>query len=430
MQSKPSSRAVKKKSNDAKTKHQSVLNSENSFKFPMFAPVETFVIKPEPLDDMLLLQELIYCRCCFKMLSTTEVQHPVNSEALQMFQGITQLTLEPSQLAPSFCADCFNDIISFSQFQKLTTLKQQKFIETMGSNISDLNFIQNIQLDMDPFNAGIKIKDEELDGQTVKQEFISVEINSFESYDGSETLKEAKRLPKKCRNCDEIPRNMKLHLARCRPLKCNKCEFIAFKRSLLDRHVIEMHYKGSPQPRICQFCEKPYINLERHIVAVHEKAENYVCDLCGYISLSRTYVEFHMKSWHLEKKFKCTKCDYKTFTQERLGKHLLTVHKEVKVKKVASPEDLKCPECDKNFKSIKNVESHVLRVHRKLRDFNCDKCHRSFFDGWDLKYATSYIIVSLSYQLFSFTEYIKTTSTTKRTLSARSVENHFLLRGS
>ena len=109
-------------------------------------------------------QELIvnvsFCRCCFKTLTSKDVQHPVTGESLTTFQDIISIALEPCSLAQNFCNECFITIKKFDQFKKLAILKQKRFDEIKRNEPGNMFDIQKIKVDSDPLSIVKKEEDQ------------------------------------------------------------------------------------------------------------------------------------------------------------------------------------------------------------------------------------------------------------------------------
>jgi len=75
------------------------------------------------------------------------------------------------------------------------------------------------------------------------------------------------------------------------------------------------------------------------------------CDECGQTFASKRIKIMHMESLHMEKRFTCDKCDYKTSLMVRLKKHLKLVHQLIN-----------CNHCDFKTSGKRNMSIHE-KIH-------------------------------------------------------------------
>jgi hypothetical protein len=364
--------------------------------------LESVLVKEEPMDVLNFVEEMYYCRCCFKLLSLLEVQIPVEDDTLRALQDITQLEIEASSFAPSFCENCFNDIRSFDKFRKLTVVKQEKFKDIMRSSGGfGLNELNDITLSSDPM-----FKDEDEDESVIKEETIKFEVADFSmelpeaaddgnSHGGDdvedekpvapvEVKKKRGRVFPKCPYCFANTVYLPRHLLHCHPIKCGHCKFLAGMQWEIDKHVKKMHKYLDPANRkqfICPHCGKfVKISMDKHIAAVHKNKKNFFCDLCEYSSFQRSCMIKHMKSIHLAKKIYCEMCDFVTVSSYLLNRHLKQAH----TTKEEAPRS-ECLECGRSFKCKFYLEEHVLRKHVGTKNFQCSECGNKFFSQVELK---------------------------------------------
>ena len=117
----------------------------NSFSIPGTEFDNFVMVKYEPIEQFSVTEEISFCRCCFKYLNLSHLQHPIDEDLSAIFQELINIILSPCQQAPSFCDNCFNETQNFSNFKSLAIAKNQKFEETLGKN-GDICEIYNIKL--------------------------------------------------------------------------------------------------------------------------------------------------------------------------------------------------------------------------------------------------------------------------------------------
>ena len=128
----------------------------------------------------------------------------------------------------------------------------------------------------------------------------------------------------------------------------------------------------------CQECGKvmhTQKNLEEHLAFVHQGIVKYKCSYCQKGFERSNYLREHIKHTHLEKKFQCDVCDFKTSIKKRFETHKQT-HTGEEVKKV--PSEFKCPECEKLLPSQKFLEEHIAFVHQGIVKYKCSECDKGF----------------------------------------------------
>lgn len=347
------------------------------------------MIKEEPEEKLNLILEVGYCRCCFRQMNLTESHFPAEDDTLRLLQDLTQMQLEPSPLASSFCESCLNDIRGFENFKKLAIIKQQRFI-TLSTDGGDLRELQEITLSSDPL-----VKYEEDEQPIVKEEFkfdlYSYENETAEQHEDVTPVHEHQpqvsrktKVPKKrgpkmnsyptCPICFSKVHFLPNHLLRCHPICCEHCKFKTIKPEELDKHIKRKHKDTIIiEPLICPICGKTFKqNLDRHIEAIHKKMRNYHCDLCGYSAYQKEYVNNHMKSVHLADELQCNLCDYTTSSPKLMKLHIYNKHTD-------NTERTICIHCNRSFKSKAYMAEHVFRKHGGVREFTCDVCHVKFF---------------------------------------------------
>merc|ERR1711974_102306 len=101
-------------------------------------------------------------------------------------------------------------------------------------------------------------------------------------------------------------------------------------------------------------------DLERHVNGVHLKIKPFNCNQCEASFTQKSHLKQHVKAIHDKlKPFKCNQCEASFSRKERFQRHVRNVHKKV-------------IHCEKSF-SEENLKSHILTVHGKIR-FNCTFC--------------------------------------------------------
>ena len=134
------------------------------------------------------------------------------------------------------------------------------------------------------------------------------------------------------------------------------------KHNATDQHMRYGKEIRSIQCSVCSLMFKDESMLKIHVCGVSLWFENgckfFKCPEChkefpAYRKLARHFALIHTQ----EKKFKCDKCDYRTFTNEKLSEHL-----------VSHEVSLTCDICRKRFKSFSTLKKHNKIMHEKQEE--------------------------------------------------------------
>ena len=112
----------------------------------------------------------------------------------------------------------------------------------------------------------------------------------------------------------------------------------------------------------CPYCDLVCSNapaVEAHIRKDHSKKRNLFCDICGFVSLVKDNLSYHMKK-HINKKssksYSCLHCS-KVFSSSGNRKyHIGKRHPDKGLNECF---------CGDDFKSADELKNHVLKVHNK-----------------------------------------------------------------
>ena len=173
-----------------------------------------------------------------------------------------------------------------------------------------------------------------------------------------------------------------------RQYQCSECK-VVFK----GEEIFKLHICGYTNPGIdyfngktketCPKCDKTFIghmNLLNHYSKVHEKKQNFQCDICDFQACNTKTLLNHKKFQH-QPEVICDLC-HKTFkSQITLKKHHREVHLNVKRK------DNNVATCDIcGFKDgYYKVRQHMKNQHPGHNPFQCSICQASFPLKYDLR---------------------------------------------
>ena len=189
-------------------------------------------------------------------------------------------------------------------------------------------------------------------------------------------------------------------------LKCNECDHKTLDGTRLKFHKAKEH-GGAEVPcnlEDCNFKSSKTNELRYHRSITHRNVI-HSCSLCHYTTKFLTNLKSH-GIVHLEKKFLCSECDYRSRTEKLLNIHINFEHKNIR---------FSCQKCEKEFSTAtllkehmrvrheglklvchscgyatawtSRLKKHVMTCHEGVR-FDCSKCTKAFTDFSSLKVHT------------------------------------------
>ena len=108
-----------------------------------------------------------------------------------------------------------------------------------------------------------------------------------------------------------------------------------------------------------------------------QRVQNYNCDRCEKSYSRKACLNRHIQVVHVC--YSCNKCDKSFSCKTYLNTHIQSVHGNDHVKKLSDKALLIFQ------KSTENVSIDTESVHEKVREYNCDKCGKSFLQKGNLK---------------------------------------------
>ena len=212
-------------------------------------------------------------------------------------------------------------------------------------------------------------------------------------------------------------------------LFCDECKKGFIHKTSLDYHKILTH--SNQNVNKCELCETEYQTLSgfnRHMAINHSTGEEPVlmCDKCEFTALHKTILQRHVLQKHDIKSHKnCPCCDFKTPQKQKLYVHIdnnhpeydekkffcekcgrgfiyeltLTQHskftckfsdfqksKNGKKKLISKKLNIKCDYCSEILRAGKELTNHYKRLHPNksivldgIKKFKCDNCEDIFF---------------------------------------------------
>lgn len=141
------------------------------------------------------------------------------------------------------------------------------------------------------------------------------------------------------------------------------------------------YHKNEEGQFVCPHCnsvKKNQSTMHYHMKK-HEEQVTHVCKLCKKGFLQRQTLELHMRSRHekdLDKKFKCTFCEFSSLTKGNCVVHFLRTHYQEETDNVMDKDGktVNCTKCEKNFNSLSSFYYHC----KECIDFENDDKYKKF----------------------------------------------------
>ncbi|CAG9810097.1 unnamed protein product [Chironomus riparius] len=313
------------------------------------------------------------CRFCLK---ATKTRINLTKILKKKFLELTQTELQLCDKLSNFiCSKCAKQFKSAHSYREKLIQTQNNLLEEVAQNfMPELINLKQEKIEIEEF--------EEVDGldsrTEVKQELedtkeLDLDDNLFEDYealsfDDSVTVE------------DEVKEKDQEEKA-----SDFKCEHIGCEEVLPNKTKLKIHMKKHKPPRrkdksaMCSYCGVKLCSkwsLHKHVASVHLKAQNYFCDICGYVAAIRCLIRSHIKT-HLDiserKMYKCKSCEFQSMSLASLKRHELNEHEGM---------TFAC-HCGKIFRYQAALQAHVKVVHLKLKNHACD-CGKKFYSRVDL----------------------------------------------
>ena len=175
----------------------------------------------------------------------------------------------------------------------------------------------------------------------------------------------------KCTNCDFSTSKPVIWLRHrkkaCFPFKCQLPDCVGFETSRLKNYQNHMKTSHSdamfkkPTPYVsCHLCPLEYHPLATHSSKgfTHEES-SYQCSNCTFNTESKNKISTHMKTSYTCFRFKCPKCKFRGYNEQRFKRHNCT-------NKINQNSLLVCQECDFNTQNRIHFTEHVEAAHEGI----------------------------------------------------------------
>ena len=182
--------------------------------------------------------------------------------------------------------------------------------------------------------------------------------------------KEENKVPPTLRKNGQIDGRSTVTMRKGRKLyTCRYCDFVGNNAKEKAKHTRKFH---KPEKTIkCELCD--YVGRSNYDVKLfhilnpskryHEEPK-FKCSLCEYKSFSKSNFDIHMRK-HNGEKFNCGQCDFVTHDPRTLKNHIFNTHAE---------KLLQCEFCDYRTNKKCQLDDHIKQNHTMERPFKCDQC--------------------------------------------------------
>ena len=176
---------------------------------------------------------------------------------------------------------------------------------------------------------------------------------------------------------------------------CDLCPFSSTIAAEIEKHLISAHLQVKRfRCQQCKFKADRQYRLTMHLRVTHgSPATSLKCPSCSYEAVDKAFLNWHVNSKHLVdnvevtdrnrhlsktpavptkeliNSVKCMLCNFKTFSNFRLKRHMRTIH---------FGRDKRCTKCPKVFPTRNQLEDHFRAIHEQVKPFECEDCGRGF----------------------------------------------------
>ena len=145
---------------------------------------------------------------------------------------------------------------------------------------------------------------------------------------------------------------------------CDQCEYVATKKSNLDRHK-RIKHEGIRYPcDQCDFAASQQGHLKGHKEITHEGIR-YPCDQCEYSAIKLSYLKIHKESKHVGIRYFCDQCECTYTCLSDLRKHRKHKHMTASSHQPVSTSSILPIEVEYFYVFIKDYEKNLYLLHIK-----------------------------------------------------------------
>ena len=175
---------------------------------------------------------------------------------------------------------------------------------------------------------------------------------------------------------------------------CDKCNYTTFTSVILEAHRKRHDFDKSFVCEECGYISVTLYSFKKHVYTKHPnsnmKYKVYRCDICEFTCASSIYLKAHVRAHNNVNSYKCDHCAFLSETYIGICHHIGSKHKELLAEiTVKSPEvsyirknEYVCYECKEKFKDPQSYDDHIQNRHpssENLYELGKTKSETSFF---------------------------------------------------
>ena len=162
---------------------------------------------------------------------------------------------------------------------------------------------------------------------------------------------------------------------------CNKCDKVFGNKFDLYKHSVKLVFH-------CPICASRFSTCQDF--EFHRKTEHFLCQKCKFVTIDKSWFEFHVLTECGFKSFLCQLCQNQFENKTETVAHICTVKTSENSVKLT----FKCPKCVLEKASLEDLKNHWFSVHKPDQNvsksteiFNCDVCE---FESTDMGLINSH----------------------------------------
>ncbi|XP_059615291.1 zinc finger protein OZF-like [Phlebotomus argentipes] len=307
------------------------------------------------------------CQICEKSQKLWKPNEEELRHLQDKLESLTNSGNQHSNWLQSLCTDCKKRLDDLWEFKILCKNAYRKYLDIQEAQEMPDDY------DMSSYDVKDDYEDSEKDRKIFPTEKMDEEEEEKKYFQSFEMVMLA----------EETTIDMDLQRKRKKPKSSEKApERPKKKRKRPENKVGKIHKESRqklslPGPYTCAICDKQFIakqNIRQHVVVVHKKTRNFLCNFCGRKCVNRQSLIVHEQTHNENRpRVPCEFCKETFSTKHTLNKHLKLVHAELKQEE----RFWICQQCSTITEGRYEYYEH-LKTHTDLDRFRCRYCRREF----------------------------------------------------
>ncbi|KAG5684394.1 hypothetical protein PVAND_013629 [Polypedilum vanderplanki] len=332
-------------------------------------------------ESNFLENHIAKCRCCFQSLSDNKNVVKITKSVEKVFFELTQLELKSLQkiYSQKICQECDRNLKHFHKYRKELIRKQKKLYEfTEGDKIKNRPSRKRNEKKISTENDNETSSFEE----EHRDIFVKLEVKEERDEDNNDSCIVLEPLT----SIDPMMPYVKLE-----------------KMNMEEITSMPDHFYDSDSNNAQNFPTKEEENEEEEDDGVKDPFEEFFknqekakkknkykrkkdrqpfnkvfCPYCDKFFLKEEKLKIHIDFVHFKlKNYKCTKCDFKTYSPAFLKGHDERVHSDKVIEPKPKPPKQPCPICGL---LVQKTSTHIRNIHTRPKNVFCDICGYGIFN--------------------------------------------------